>query len=76
MSYVALFKDGAQCNPSLLLPVDFSIDFSSCLAPRGDLDGNFGKDDRRSEVIDEKLRLSVPSTQMWKEWGVPDNVKV
>ena len=35
-----------------------------------------GNEDRRCQSIDEKLRLCVPSQEMWKEWGVPDHVKV
>lgn len=55
---------------------DITLSICSCLAHRDDLDAKLGKEDRRSEKIDEKLRQSVPSQEMWKEWGTPDHVMV
>ncbi|KAF8328032.1 hypothetical protein F5887DRAFT_1083299 [Amanita rubescens] len=43
--------------------------------PMDDLDEKLGDEERRCERIDEKLRQSVPSKEMWKEWGTPDDVK-
>ncbi|KAF8332479.1 hypothetical protein F5887DRAFT_1063884 [Amanita rubescens] len=46
-----------------------------CPIHRDDLDEKLGDEERRCERIDEKLRQSVPSKEMWKEWGTPDDVK-